>query len=231
MNKFLQKPFDFLVKQAKTEDLGKLLNVTGTIGWAASAAAFTGAIALNDNIKKEQKRFLIPQEIADGIINCSLFFIATGRANVWAKKMIKEGRFFPKGLDKIQEGAQKTVTDMRDALVKKKDFMADVKKGKKSVTDEIISKLEKESPNVAEKLKGFSKSFPALISITGSAVAMNLVTPFIRNDVASRIQKRYIDNTQSPELQEPKVTQKINPPVKPMSMNQYLVSSRGGMKI
>ena len=44
---------------------GKMLVHTGVIGWILSSAAQVCAISINDKIPKEQKMYLITQEIAD----------------------------------------------------------------------------------------------------------------------------------------------------------------------
>ena len=55
-------------------DAGKGLIVLGTFGWVFSALAQIGMIARNKDIDKKEKKFLIPQEISDGVINCTLYY-------------------------------------------------------------------------------------------------------------------------------------------------------------
>lgn len=232
MGNLARKALDKIIIASKTDDLGKLLNVTGTIGWAASAAAFTGAVALNKDIPKEQKKFLIPQEIADGAINCTLFFFGTKYANKWAKSLVRKGGILPKGLDKVEKGAQKRVEGLRAELLNDKTFNEKVfaDGSKVSVYDKMIEKVGGEESKIGSHLKNFSTAFTTLVSMAGSAVAMNLITPFVRNDVASRIQHNYMDSAKAQSV-KPQQKPIIKPPVKTMSMHQYLVNSRGGMTV
>ncbi len=55
-------------------DAGKGLILLGTLGWVFSALAQIGMIARNKDIDKKEKKFLIPQEVADGVINCTLYY-------------------------------------------------------------------------------------------------------------------------------------------------------------
>lgn len=55
-------------------DVGKALIHMGAFGWFLSAAAQITMIATNKDIDKKEKKFLIPQETADGIINVGLYY-------------------------------------------------------------------------------------------------------------------------------------------------------------
>ena len=70
----------------------KMLIWTGVIGWFLSAAAQVFAIAVNDEIPKEQKAFLIPQEIADGAVNVLSFFVITNSVKALASKLVSSGK-------------------------------------------------------------------------------------------------------------------------------------------
>ena len=57
------------------ENPGTMLVHTGVLGWILSAMAQVSAVVFNDKISKEQKSFLIPQEIADAAINIISFYV------------------------------------------------------------------------------------------------------------------------------------------------------------
>lgn len=205
MKKLFHKAFDKIVKFSQQDDLGHVLNVTGTIGWAASSAAFTGAVALNENIPREQKKFLIPQEIADGVVNCTLFWTCTRIANNKAKQWVKEGKIFPVAI-------KKEVQEVRKKL------------GSGANLSNIQEKL---SPQASKRLNGFKSSFPALVSVGGSILAANIITPFIRNYIASKMQKHDFKkdkNTIKYTQAAPNKAKAIN--YSGLSMEQYLMSSR-----
>ena len=65
---------------------------TGVLGWFLSSAAQVVAIAANDKIPKEQKAFLIPQEIGDGAINVLSFFLVTQVVKGLASKLVSTGK-------------------------------------------------------------------------------------------------------------------------------------------
>lgn len=55
-------------------DVGNALIHLGAVGWLFSAAAQITMIARNKDIDKKEKKFLIPQETADGVINVGLYY-------------------------------------------------------------------------------------------------------------------------------------------------------------
>ena len=57
------------------ENPGKMLIHTGVIGWVLSSAAQVAAIVINDKIPKEQKMFLVPQEMSDAAVNIASFYL------------------------------------------------------------------------------------------------------------------------------------------------------------
>lgn len=145
-------------------------NVTGTLAWGVSSLAFTSAVLFNKNIPSDQKKFLVPQEIADGLVNVSLFWIFTKQANNMAKEYLKKGKVFPNAI-------KEEVTKIKE------------KAGK----DLNLEAVEKQlSPEAQKHMGRFKKSFPMVVSLAGSVLAANIVTPIIRNIVASKIQERSI---------------------------------------
>lgn len=56
------------------DDVGVALIHLGAAGWVLSALAQIVMIAKNKDIDKKEKKFLIPQEIADGVINVGLYY-------------------------------------------------------------------------------------------------------------------------------------------------------------
>ena len=56
------------------DDVGVALIHLGAAGWVLSALAQIVMIARNKDIDKKEKKFLIPQEIADGVINVGLYY-------------------------------------------------------------------------------------------------------------------------------------------------------------
>ena len=53
-------------------DSGKMLIHMGALGWVFSSLAQIGVVATDKNISKKDKKFLVPQEICDGVTNVGL---------------------------------------------------------------------------------------------------------------------------------------------------------------
>jgi hypothetical protein len=168
--KFLQNTFEKIVKWsvASTEDKAKLQNITGAVAWGVSCLAYVGAIALNKNIPSDQKKFLIPQELTDGAINVGLFLAITSKAQKIATKQLEKGNIWPKDMKEEVSSIKKQI-------------------GENAKLGEVEKHLKPES---VERLGKFKTTYPLLISIIGSAIASNIVTPIVRNIVASKIQDK-----------------------------------------
>ncbi|MBQ8460666.1 hypothetical protein IJ541_11290 [bacterium] len=163
---------------------GKMLVHTGVIGWVLSSLAQISAIVFNDKIPKEQKMFLIPQEMADAGINIISFYLITqGFKNV-ANKLVKTGRWLPKSV--------------KDFLVYK--GAAD-KLGKGSF-DVYRSNLL--TPSGLKRYNSFKNGIDVIGTTIGSVISCNLVTPVARNEIASDSQKKGIarmnKTNQKPDL-------------------------------
>ena len=78
-----------------SKDVGKSLIHLGAVGWIFGALAQIGALAFNKKIDKEEKNFLFPQEIADGIINVGLYYTICQGIKSFADKCVDKGKFIP----------------------------------------------------------------------------------------------------------------------------------------
>ena len=87
--------FKNLIAKHYGDNPGRMLIHTGVIGWILSAAAQVMAIAINDKIPKEQKMFLIPQEMADAAVNIVSFYAVTQTFASVAGKLVKTGKWLP----------------------------------------------------------------------------------------------------------------------------------------
>ncbi len=68
------------------------LFVTAALGWVLASAAQTVGLAANKDLTKEEKKFLIPQEIADGAVNIGMYALVTTNLMKAAEKMAKPGK-------------------------------------------------------------------------------------------------------------------------------------------
>ena len=151
------------------ENPGKMLVHTGVFGWILSSMAQVGAICVNDKIPKEQKSFLIPQEIADAGINILSFYLLTTSCKNLATKLVSCGKL-----------KSKTIKD----FLKSQNLNDKVGK-----LDFNIEKLDNYN-SIKKEYKSFKNGVDVLASVVGSIISCNIVTPILRNKYASMRQKQ-----------------------------------------
>lgn len=191
-------------------DPGHFLLVSGAIGWAASCVNQTVAIMINDKIPKEQKYFLIPQEITDGIVNTILYIAITKSFNVFGKKFVESGRIASPKIRKWLEETKKPVCTDKFSIPKEPELNPlDSKKFNKELSDEYYA---------------FADGIKFMFSTVGAVVSCDFVTPFVRNKIAAHRQKQSLEKDRL-------AMEKISGPAQPMqndmdkqpkkSMNYY----------
>ena len=157
----------------------KMLIYTGVLGWFLSSAAQVVAIAVNDKIPKEQKMFLIPQEIGDGAINVVSFFLVTSVIKNFASRLVSSGRL---SSPKIREFLTESGINIK------------TKKGWKVLPDFDFSKFNIENLTNFYKIKDDYKSFKNGVDVigmtAGSILSCNIITPVLRNKYAAQRQKK-----------------------------------------
>ena len=198
---------------------GKMLVHTGVIGWGLSSLAQVCAIIINDKIPKEQKMFLIPQEIADAGINILSFYLITQTFKGIALKLVNMGKLLP-------ESVRKFLNDNNIKNIGKKTF--DVEKNGNLTND------------IAKKFDNFRNGVDVIATTIGSILSCNIVTPIARNEIAANRQKKllakrdetlnYPANIKSPN---PKPEYLIRPSIVGFKAAAYnnLISSKGSMTI
>lgn len=168
-NASLFTKFKDVVARKYGENPGKMLIHTGVIGWVLSSAAQVLAIVINDKIPKEQKLFLVPQEMADAGVNIASFYLITQSFKSIASKLVKTGKWLPGA---VRDALSKS--DVADKVGKKGfDVLKDGK-----LTDELVSKYKK-----------FDAGIDVIATTVGSILSCNIVTPVIRNEIAASKQK------------------------------------------
>jgi len=198
-----------------SKDASKMLVFTGVAGWALSSAAQIFALMVNPKISKDKKSFLIPQEMADAVVNIGAFFLFTRVAQRMVGKLFSTGKIAPK--------------EVRAYLEKHKDLFKD-KVGKVDFDLDEVLKTCKD--NFPKKEYYSTKNFGTAIATVGAGViSSSVITPLLRNHAASKIQKNYrfvnsaikpVDTTET-ESQQQKPTFKA-------SYQQHTFSS-GNMRI
>ncbi len=186
--------FKTVVAQKYGKDPGKMLIHTGVIGWVFSSLAQVAAIVINDKIPKEQKMFLIPQEIADAGVNIASFYLITNCFKSLASKLVKSGKWAPKSVREFLNASPKL-----KAKVGKVGF--DILKDVKNVPESI-----------AKDYKSFEDGVDVIATTIGSVLSCNIVTPLLRNRFASDRQKsgiaRMNENSKTNESNDVKTVQR-----------------------
>lgn len=181
------------------KNMGSFLLWIGVAGWIASCVNQTVAIIVNDKIPKDQKKFLIPQEISDGIINTLLFALFTRSFTRFGERMVESGRLATKSLrnfykdTKISEktiesliGTEINALNKKGKAVKKYFNIAELEQ----ITNKSNSDYNAE---FSKKYFDFAAGVSFLFSTIGSVISCDFVTPFVRNKFASIRQKQALE--------------------------------------
>lgn len=174
-NSPLQKGLQWVYNNFK-KNTATMLVVTGTIGWGLSSLAQIGAVMFNPKISREQKSFLVPQEFLDAVVNIGSFFLVTQATKKIISKMASTGKIAP--------------TKVREFLNKNKVYGDKV--GKLSLDLDEVLKNESKFPK--ESYYTY-KNFATTVGTVGASIlSSNIITPVLRNTMASDIQKKYLNN-------------------------------------
>ena len=156
-------------------DRANFLKNTAVVGWALSSLAQTCSIFFNDKIPSKEKRFLIPQEVFDGLINATLFWFITSKAVNFGKLMVLKKYFLPKSIAPLME---KFTPKGRDIEKLKAGFTNHIK----AVGDKVQLKIANDA------IEGMGVA----TGIVGAIISNNIITPILRNKLASMYQKKEI---------------------------------------
>ena len=175
LNNFCQNILNKFCQQGISDRANFLKNIA-VIGWILSSLAQTCAVIFNDKIPSKEKRFLVPQEIFDGLANATLFWFITSKATDFGKKLILKKIVLPKSLVNVMNDF---TTKAKDIPKLKEKFLAHIKKYG-----------TKENLKTAEmSIEGMG----VLSGITGAIFANNIITPIVRNKLAGICQKKEMD--------------------------------------
>lgn len=174
-NNSLWEAFKTKVYKTYSRRPGVIITHAGAIGWIGSSIAQVCAIIFNDKISSDQKKFLIPQEIADGFINVASFYLITSYFTKVPGKLVKTGKWSSKAIrdfvekHPLPEG--KKMGDLKTDLTK-------------------IYENNKEFYHIYDPFKG---GMEMIASTIGSVLSCNLLTPVLRNIFASKQQKASLE--------------------------------------
>lgn len=162
-----------------SKDVGRLITNATVFSMASACIAQMLAVVFNKDIAKEQKKYLVPQELADGAINILLSYILIGTVSTISKKFVSTGKWATPAIKKC---------------VEKHALPDEVQMGKISTNLEDV--FETKSKEVQEEFDVCYGNFKNGISMgattLASIAACNFIAPFGRNEFASWQQKRLL---------------------------------------
>lgn len=189
-------------------DAGKMLLHTATLAWTTSAIAQIFGIATNDKISKDQKKFIIPQEIADAAINILAFYTLTNTIQNFTKWLASSGKVITPAIKKfcvenkilIAKDADGNKPNIGQAILEKvKDFEATIRVDKaeniridKDELDKLNKEIDKLNSFYDKTYAPFESGFKIIGNIIGAVVSSNIITPWLRNPIAANKQKQSI---------------------------------------
>lgn len=97
---FYQKSLAHIYK-LYSNDVGKALVHMSTIGWLFSSLAQITMIATNKNMDKKEKKFLIPQETADCVVNVGLYYTICKLIKDYTDNLVESGKISLETTEKI----------------------------------------------------------------------------------------------------------------------------------
>ncbi len=175
INKLFSKSKDLIFTKFGPNP-AKMLIVTGVLGWALSSAAQVVAILVNDKIPKEQKMFLVPQEICDGAINVASFFIVTSAIKRFASKLVSTGKLANVNIRKFLN----------------KNPLIDNAGNKVIVGKNLNIENLPDYHLIKDDYKKFKNGIDVVGMTVGSILSCNIITPLLRNKLAAKRQQTYI---------------------------------------
>ena len=193
MSKIFQGVLNWVAENFR-KDASKMLIATGVAGWSLSSLAQIVGILFNPKISNEQKSFLVPQELADAAVNIGLFFVFTQVAKKTVSKLFSTGKFAPKSVRNYLNERK----DLYEKKIGKLDFDL----------DEV---LKQDMGNFPKENYWACKNYGTTLATVGAGViSSNIITPIIRNNMASKMQKNYLDMKKNQAVKQPQAVIKPN---------------------
>ncbi|MBO5738706.1 hypothetical protein J6R97_05140 [bacterium] len=181
-----------------SQNSGKMLLSANIIGILLSSFAQAGAVMVNKDYTKSQKKFLASHELIDGLLMVASIFLVTRPIQCLSKKLVKSGKLITKDMAKYLE--ENCLKDKRGDA----DF--DITKEVKEIiqkienSDKFIKASEMEKEQLLTKHKKmlndysiFEDSTSAIATTIGTITSFSFVSPYIRNQALSNISK-YTNN-------------------------------------
>jgi len=162
---------------------------TGTIGWLLSSAAQLENVIDSDKFTPDEKKFLIPQEALDAIVNIGLFYGVTNSCKNLSKTLVSSGKLLSKGIREY---------------IAKNPFKDKFKNYKLGDFNTNLSTIYEDDGEFFKIYQPFKTGVDMAVNTVACIIASNIITPIVRNKLAAMRQKQAIvqdkikDNSMSP---------------------------------
>lgn len=163
---------DYIYKKYGQES-GKMIVHAGVITWATASLAQIAAVTFDNKIPSDQKKFLVPQEIAEGILNIATFYLVTNSLKNVASRLVSTGKWSTKAV--------------RTFIEKHPQY-----KIKMGSIETNLTKTFKENEEFHDCYDTFKGGMEMMASTVGSVISCNLATPVLRNSWGAKQQKHSI---------------------------------------
>jgi hypothetical protein len=166
-----KKILNFIAEQS-TFNTANVLIFTTSAGWLASSLAQIAGIYRNKNYSKQEKSFMIPQEFADACVNIGSFLLVTKSLKSITSKMVQTGKLAPKSIVNF---------------LSSKGLEAERGKFDFNVTE--VEGFHKHR----QTFNNFMTMAESTAAIVGGVLSSNIITPILRNKIASKRKDRVIN--------------------------------------
>lgn len=164
---------NYIAKAAEynMKDPSSFVKYTSAIcnGFAFSAQSV--AFSLNKEIPEKQRKFMVAQEVAEGVISTSILLMLASGFKAFGEKLVEKAKILPSTLPQ----------ELRNP--------------------ESIKNILTQNTQYTEIVKKCKTSVGLATSILGVIAAFNVVTPILRNKIASYFQKKMQGNTETSNKQ------------------------------
>lgn len=161
---FLENFLDAIAHQS-TFNTANILILLSAGGWLASSVAQVIGIYRNKNYTKEEKSFMIPQELADAFVNIGAFLLVTKSLKSLTSKMVETGKLAPKSIQNF---------------LGNKGLLSE--RGKFDFNVTTVDGFQKHI-NTYNTFKTVAESTAAIV---GGVLSSNIITPILRNKIGAK---------------------------------------------
>lgn len=161
---------NYLYKKYGKES-GKMIVHLGVATWILASAAQVGAVIFNDKIPKAQKKFLVPQEIADGAINILAFYTVTNSLKNIAGRLVLTGKWTNRPIREFVKNNPIQRINLGDS-------------------DVNLLKIYANRDDFSQIYSPFKNGMDMAATTLGSVLSCNIIAPLVRNPIGAMEQKR-----------------------------------------